>query len=182
MTGAPKRRTVAILEALEGAPRGVYSGALGFLSLTGAADWAVVIRTAVVRDGRTWPCAVARWRGGAVARASPGPDGMHGSRGKRAVACASTAGGRPSDVGDVTVGAGGAIVALSDPDDEYDEMVLKACSVLPRSAPARLPAASAPATAWRILLTLRASAAARCVHAAASLLWAATAASTTTRP
>ncbi|KAJ3170199.1 hypothetical protein HDU88_008825 [Geranomyces variabilis] len=83
MTGAPKLRTVEILETLEKAPRGPYSGVLGYFSLNGAAEFSVIIRTAVC-----------------------------------------TANG-------ISVGAGGAIVSLSDPQEEFEEMLLKANAVIP---------------------------------------------------
>ncbi len=53
MTGAPKLRTMEIIDRVEATPRGAYAGAFGWIAADGRADLGVVIRTLVTAgDGR----------------------------------------------------------------------------------------------------------------------------------
>ena len=51
VTGAPKIRAMQIIAELERAPRGLYCGAIGYVSATGAMDFNIPIRTIVVHGG-----------------------------------------------------------------------------------------------------------------------------------
>jgi anthranilate synthase component 1 len=52
VSGAPKIRAMEIIDELEPVKRGIYSGAVGYLSWNGNMDTAIAIRTAVIKDGR----------------------------------------------------------------------------------------------------------------------------------
>ncbi|KAI0652101.1 para-aminobenzoic acid synthetase [Trametes meyenii] len=113
MTGAPKKRSVEILRDLEGDARGIYSGVLGYADVGGGGDWAVTIRSCFKHD--EWP-------------SDSSSDGSIGHREETGAPHGDSS--QHSPVEEWTLGAGGAITALSDPVAEWDEMITKVESVL----------------------------------------------------
>ena len=51
LSGAPKVRAMEIIDELEPVKRGIYGGAVGYVSWSGNMDTAIAIRTAVIKDG-----------------------------------------------------------------------------------------------------------------------------------
>ena len=54
VSGAPKIRAMEIIDELEPVKRGIYSGAVGYISWSGNMDTAIAIRTAVIKDERLY--------------------------------------------------------------------------------------------------------------------------------
>lgn len=61
ITGAPKRRAMEIIQELEGRPREVYCGSIGWIGYDGNMETSIAIRTLQIRDGRA-----RYWAGGGI--------------------------------------------------------------------------------------------------------------------
>jgi anthranilate synthase component 1 len=54
VSGAPKVRAMEIIDELETSKRGIYGGCVGYFSATGEMDTCIVLRTAIVKDGKMY--------------------------------------------------------------------------------------------------------------------------------
>ncbi|MER1956501.1 MAG: anthranilate synthase component I [Solibacillus sp.] len=54
VSGAPKIRAMQIINTLEQRKRGIYAGAIGYVSVSGNMDLALAIRTMIVKDGKAY--------------------------------------------------------------------------------------------------------------------------------
>lgn len=52
ITGAPKIRTMEIIEELEPVRRGIYTGSIGWIGYSGDTELNIVIRTLLAKDGK----------------------------------------------------------------------------------------------------------------------------------
>lgn len=56
MTGAPKKRSCQLLQKIEGKPRSIYSGVLGYIDIRGNGDFSVIIRSMYRWNDESEPC------------------------------------------------------------------------------------------------------------------------------
>lgn len=147
MTGAPKVRSMAILDSLERGARGLYSGSLGFLSTTGAFDLNIVIRTAVVLPRAAAEAAAdeaEKMAAAAAAAATATEDGPPPSSSSSAPSSPPPPRRRHRVLPPgISIGAGGAVVLQSTPEGEYEEMLLKASALLAAVSKVSGPSSSA---------------------------------------
>lgn len=123
MTGAPKKRSVELLQDIEGQERGVYSGVCGYWCVSGSGDWAVIIRSCFrYDDAEVHP----HNRGSRVYL--NGNERSHGNSDPHVNRKDVHLNGGTREQ-NWTLGAGGAITALSDPVAEWEEMQVKLGSV-----------------------------------------------------
>ena len=54
VTGTPKTRAMELIDELEQMDRGIYGGAIGYIGFNGNMDFALTIRTMIVRDGKAY--------------------------------------------------------------------------------------------------------------------------------
>jgi anthranilate synthase component 1 len=54
VSGAPKVRAMEIIEELEKAKRGIYGGCVGYFGADGTMDTCIILRTAIISDGRIY--------------------------------------------------------------------------------------------------------------------------------
>ena len=76
LSGAPKIRAMEIIDDLEGEARGIYGGGVGYFSADGSADFAITIRSVVIKDGT----AVVQAGAGIVADSDPHREYMETER------------------------------------------------------------------------------------------------------
>ena len=81
VSGAPKVRAMEIIDELEKEKRGLYAGCVGYFSAAGEMDTCIVLRTALVKDGKMYVQAGA----GIVADSDPTRTGRMRQQGEGAV-------------------------------------------------------------------------------------------------
>ena len=123
MTGAPKLRSCQLIQALEQRNRGIYSGVVGYMDVGGGGDFSVVIRSAVRWDTCHSPDTGQEDHDDEL-------DDLNDVESSSATSDTRTQAQEEGEGDTWTIGAGGAVTALSTEDGEWEEMMAKLRSTL----------------------------------------------------